>query len=147
MCNLYKRSGIFWIVCVGCLAGLLGCSTATEQDPSDLGVRDTLHLGVPPAGAIALLEEVAKDNGWVLLGAGDQLDVHGDPRGKYFRLQVDKTIGGKKLISGVFFAEPAGSYTVLNRAGNEEMGFPLALVEPMVAAMEPHDAPADVPPE
>ena len=122
-----------------CLASLTGCGTVKSLVPgvgkdksaaADSGER--LHLSVLPEEAVAILREVAPQNGWQVVSTGDQFDMQG-PRGKYFRLETDRFIGGRKSVSGVFFSEPSGTYVIV---GKQDTGLPEALAAPLTAAVE-----------
>ena len=121
------------------LASLCGCGTVKSLVPgagkdkstaADVGER--LHLNVTPEEAVAILREVAPQNGWQVISSGDQFDLEG-PRGKYFRLETEKFIGGRKSVSGVFFSEPTGTYVVV---GKKDIGLPEALAAPLTAAVD-----------
>ena len=93
-----------------------------------------VHLRVPPEQAVRILDEVAAQNGWSIVSVGDQYDMQGQ-RGKYFRMETSRFIGGRKEMSGVFFAEPEGSYVVV---GKTDAGLPEEIVEPFLAAVNTH---------
>jgi hypothetical protein len=121
-----------------CIASCIGCSTVKsvvpgmKSDSPGLAVGDKLHLKVSPEEAITILSEVAPQNGWKVASTGDQFDLQG-LRGKYFRLETQRFIGGAKDMSGVFFSEPSGSYVVV---GKSNTGLPQDLAEPFLAAIE-----------
>ncbi|HEV8715954.1 MAG TPA: hypothetical protein VGX03_24395 [Candidatus Binatia bacterium] len=121
------------------LVHLTGCSTVKSvipgmgsDSPSGAAVGEKLHFKITPEEAIAILQEVAPQNGWKVASTGDQFDLQG-LRGKYFRLETEKFLGGKKDMSGVFFSEPSGSYVVV---GKSNMGLPQELTGPFLAAVE-----------
>ena len=93
-----------------------------------------VHLSVPPEQAVRILDEVAAQNGWSIVSVGDQYDMQGQ-RGKYFRMETTRFIGGRKEMSGVFFTEPEGSYVVV---GKNDAGLPEEIVEPFLAAVKTH---------
>jgi len=93
-----------------------------------------VHLKVPPEQAVRILDEVAAQNGWSIVSVGDQYDMQGQ-RGKYFRMETSRFIGGRKEMSGVFFAEPEGSYVIV---GKNDAGLPEEIVEPFLAAVNTH---------
>jgi hypothetical protein len=103
-----------------------------SDSPSGAAVGEKLHFKITPEEAIAILQEVAPQNGWKVASTGDQFDLQG-LRGKYFRLETEKFLGGKKDMSGVFFSEPSGSYVVV---GKSNMGLPQELTGPFLAAVE-----------
>lgn len=96
----------------------------------EIGAGEKIHLKVPPEQALKILDDVATQHGWAIVSVGDQYDMQG-LRGKYYRLETTRFIGGRKQMSGVFFAEPAGCFTVV---GKTESGLPPDLVEPFLAA-------------
>ena len=134
-----RVAACFFVLFFACLTHLTGCSTVKSLVPgmgkdksaaADSGER--LHLSVPPEEAVAILREVAPQNGWQVVSTGDQFDLQGS-RGKYFRLETDRFIGGKKSVSGVFFSEPSGTYVIV---GKQDTGLPEALAAPLTAAVE-----------
>jgi hypothetical protein len=92
---------------------------------------EKMHLKVPPEQAVRILDEVAAQHGWSIVSVGDQFDMQGQ-RGKYFRLETTRFIGGRKEMSGVFFNEPEGSYVII---GKYDSGLPEELVQPFLAAV------------
>ena len=90
-----------------------------------------LHLKVAPEQAIRILDEVAAQNGWSIASVGDQYDMQGQ-RGKYFRIETNRFIGGVKEMSGVFFSEAEGCFVVI---GKTESGLPEELVQPFLSAV------------
>ncbi len=133
------RSGTYSLIfSVFCLTSYIGCSTVKsvvpgmKSDSPGVAVGDKLHLKIPPEEAITILSEVAPQNGWKVASTGDQFDLQG-LRGKYFRLETQRFLGGAKEMSGVFFTEPSGSYVVV---GKSNAGLPQELAEPLLAAVE-----------
>ena len=53
-------------------------------------------------------------------------------QGMFFRLEPVAPTGEKRAVSGVFYAEPAGSYVHVS----EQNGLPESLVEPLIAAIK-----------
>ena len=92
---------------------------------------EKIHLKVPPEQALTILDEVAAQNGWSIVSVGDQYDMQGQ-RGKYYRMETTRFIGGRKEMSGVFFTEPEGCFTVV---GKTDAGLPDVLVDPFLAAV------------
>ncbi len=122
-----------------CLAHFVGCSTVKSvipgmgsDSPPGAAVGERLHFKVTPEEAIAILREVAPQNGWQVASTGDQFDLQG-LRGKYFRVETEKFLGGWKSMSGVFFSEPAGSYVIV---GKSDTGLPQELTGPFMAMVE-----------
>ena len=99
---------------------------------SEMEAGDKLQLNVSPDEAVRILDEVAAQNGWYIVSVGDQHDMQGQ-RGKYFRLETDRFIGGRKQMAGVFFSDPAGSYVMI---GKSDTGLPEDLVPAFVAAVK-----------
>lgn len=121
------------ILCL-CLPGLSGCGTVKSVVPG-LGGNESSgnrqHFPVTPEEAVTFLREVAPQHGWEVVSTGDEFDIHG-PRGKFFRLEAERTIGSKKRVSGVFYSEASGSYVTIS----DKTGLPEALVGPLVAAIK-----------
>jgi|SRR5215813_4470529 len=122
-----------------CLVHCVGCSTVKSvvpgmgsDSPPGAVAGEKLHFKVTPEEAITILREVAPQSGWQVASTGDQFDLQG-LRGKYFRLETEKFLGGWKSVSGVFFSEPAGSYVIV---GKGDTGLPEALTAPFMAAVE-----------
>jgi len=103
----------------------------TGEEPTDETYAGRQHFPVTPEEAVDFLSEVALQHGWEVVSSGDEYDVHGQ-RGKFFRVETDNLLGGKKTISGVFYAERTGTYTRVS----ENNGLPEALVEPLIAAIK-----------
>lgn len=103
-----------------------------KSESSGPGVGEKLKLQIPPDEAVKILDEVAAQNGWYLVSVGDQHDMQGR-RGKYFRLETDRFIGGRKQMAGVFFSDAAGSYVLI---GKYDTGLPQELVPAFVAAVQ-----------
>jgi hypothetical protein len=109
-----------------------------ENETSGMEAGDKLQLRVSPDEAIRILDEVAAQNGWYMVSVGDQHDMQGQ-RGKYFRLETDRFIGGRKQMAGVFFSDPAGSYVMI---GKSDTGLPEELAPAFVAAVQQHSSAA-----
>jgi hypothetical protein len=137
-------SPYFLMLWCSCLIGLGGCSKTLDETIRDLGQEKSVggqqHLPVSPEEAVTVLLEVAPQNGWEVVSTGDEFDING-PRGKYFRLEAERTIGGKKSVSGVFFSEATGSYVTIS----DKTGLPEALVEPLIAAIKARRGTSDGP--
>ena len=103
-----------------------------KSESSGPEVGEKLKLQIPPEEAIKVLDEVAAQNGWHLVSVGDQHDMQGR-RGKYFRLETDRFIGGRKQMAGVFFSDAAGSYVII---GKYDTGLPQELVPAFLAAVQ-----------
>jgi hypothetical protein len=125
------------IVLIWCGMNLISCRTVTSVIPGigddegpEAGQR--LYLNVTPEEALALLVQLAPEHGWQVASTGDQFDMTG-LRGKYFRLETEKFIGGRQEMSGVFFNDPNGTYVIIGKRGT---GLPEPLVAPLTAAVE-----------
>ncbi|MGE0823929.1 MAG: hypothetical protein AB7G75_13055 [Candidatus Binatia bacterium] len=132
------RISLFCIFCA--LSFLFACNpvkTVKSVVPglnTDTGPEagEKIHLRVAPEEAVRLLDEVAADNGWQMVSVGDQYDLQGK-RGKYFRMETTRFIGGRKEITGVFFDEPNGCYVIVLK---NESGLPEELVDPFLAKVK-----------
>jgi len=120
------------------LASLAACSTVKSVVPgmgddtsSGQAAGERLHFQVTPEEAVEILREVAAQNEWELVGTGDQFDMYG-PRGRFFRLENDRFLGGVKSVGGAFFAESTGCYAVVEKSG---AGLPAELIAPFTAAV------------
>ena len=124
-----------WLA-VGCVLLLLGCSSIPgfRSEPEDEGadVGQRLYLQASPEEALDILTALAPEHGWEVKSIGNQYDLTG-PRGKYFRLETQRLIGGASEMSGVFFSDAKGSYVLV---GKREMGLPEDLVAPLKSAVE-----------
>jgi hypothetical protein len=103
----------------------------TGEAPTDETYAGRQHFPVTPQEAIDFLLAVAPRHGWEVMSTGDEYDVY-DQRGKFFRLETNQLLGGKKAISGVFYAEKTGAYVRVS----ENSGLPEALVEPLIAEIK-----------
>ena len=127
----------FMVFCVLAVAACNPVRMATNSiGLTEKGIEagEKVHLKVPPEQAVQLLDEVAAQHGWSIVSVGDQYDMQGQ-RGKYFRLETTRFIGGRKEMSGVFFNEPNGSYVVI---GKTDAGLPEELVQPFLTAVNEH---------
>ena len=137
------RSVVFLLFFL-CLAHVVACGTVKSVIPGMGGDEvpgGKLHVKVTPEEAIKILQKVAPENGWQVVSIGDQFDMQG-LRGKYFRLETDRFLGGIKQVSGVFFSEPTGAYVAV---GNKETGLPENLVAPLTAAIDGRGGEAEGP--
>lgn len=125
---------IFTVLCLVVLTACNPVRMATNAvGLTEKGVTagEKVHLKVPPEQAVRILDEVAAQHGWSIVSVGDQFDMQGQ-RGKYFRMETTRFIGGRKEMSGVFFNEPEGSYVIV---GKNDAGLPEELVQPFLAAV------------
>jgi hypothetical protein len=131
-----------------CVTQSVGCGTVKSvipgmgsDSPPGAAAGEKLHFKVTPEEAIAILSEVAPQNGWKVASTGDQFDLQG-LRGKYFRLETEKFLGGWTSMSGIFFSEPSGSYVLV---GKHDTGLPQELTGPFLAAIEARTKAAEEP--
>ena len=103
----------------------------TGEEPTDETYAGRQHLPVTPQEAVDFLVEVAPRHGWEVVSTGDEYDAYRQ-RGKFFRLEADKPSSGKKVISGVFYAERTGTYVRVS----ENNGLPETLVDPLIAEIK-----------
>ena len=103
----------------------------TGEEPTDETYAGRQHFPVTPQEAVDFLVEVAPRHGWEVVSTGDEYDAY-RKRGKFFRLETDKPMPGKKIISGVFYEEKTGAYVRIS----ENNGLPEVLVEPLVAEIK-----------
>ncbi len=134
-----RTAAYFFFLSFLCFTHLIGCSMVKSvvpgmgsDSPPGASAGERLHFKVTPEEAIAILREVAPQNGWQVASTGDQFDLQG-LRGKYFRVETEKFLGGWKSMSGVFFSEASGSYVVV---GKHDTGLPQELTGPFLTAVE-----------
>jgi hypothetical protein len=95
-----------------------------DPDPTYTGRQ---HFPVSPDEALAVLRDVAPQQGWTVVSTGEEYDTHGQ-RGRFFRLDPPKRNSEPQTVSGVFYAEPSGSYVRIS----EHNGLPETLIEPLI---------------
>jgi hypothetical protein len=130
----------YWLaLSFSCLTSFASCGTVKSVVPgmggdssAEANAGERLHFKITPEEALAILVELAPQNGWEVVSTGDQYDLQG-PRGKYFRLETTRFIGGRSSMSGVFFSEPTGTYVIV---GKRDAGLPQDLAAPLIAAIE-----------
>ena len=143
---------LVWTVSLSFL-GLVSCgsvkSTVSSMSAIIPGVEpkkeerikagEKLNLKVPPQVALMLFQEVATENGWEVSSRGDQRNINGEVTGKFFRVETVQFVGGRRIMSGVFFKEKdddEASHVTMGKPGPEAAyGIPTALVRPMLAAV------------
>jgi len=86
---------------------------------------------VSPDEALAFLRDVAPHQGWAVVSTGEEYDTYGQ-RGTFFRLAPIRGSGGPQTVSGVFYAEPSGSYVRIS----EQNGLPEPLIEPLITEIK-----------
>ncbi len=98
-----------------------------------------LNLNVSPQMALMLFRDVAKENGWEVSAMGDQRNINGEVAGKFFRVETVQFVGGRRIMSGVFFKEKdddEASYVAIGKPGPEAAyGIPTALAKPLLVAI------------
>jgi hypothetical protein len=135
----FRTATSLFILSFLCFTHCAGCSTVKSvipgmgsDSPPGAAAGEKLHLKITPEEAVAILSEVAPQNGWQVASTGDQFDLQG-LRGKYFRVETEKFLGGWKSMSGVFFSEASGSYVMV---GKHDTGLPQELTGPFLTAVE-----------
>jgi hypothetical protein len=142
-CRTYNSSTVLLSSLRLCLTTWLflsaGCSSVpssvaalvTGEAPTDRTYAGRQHLPVTPEEALECLSDVAPQQGWAVVSTGEEYDTRGQ-RGTFFRLATTALSGGKQTVSGVFYAEPSGSYVRIS----EQNGLPETLVEPLIAEIK-----------
>src|SRR5262245_3016548 len=125
---------VFFVLAVAACNPVRMATNSIGLTEKGIEAGEKVHLKVPPEQAVRILDEVAAEHGWSIVSVGDQYDMQGQ-RGKYFRMETSRFIGGRKEMSGVFFTEPEGSYVVV---GKTDAGLPEEIVEPFLAAVKTH---------
>ena len=143
---------IVWTVSLSFL-GLVSCgsvkSTVSSVSSIIPGVEpkkeerikagEKLNLNVPPQVALMLFQDVATENGWEVSARGDQRNINGEVTGKFFRVETIQFVGGRRIMSGVFFKEKEddeASHVTMGKPGPEAAyGIPTALAKPLLAAV------------
>ncbi|MCY4389954.1 MAG: hypothetical protein OXC18_22895 [Desulfurellaceae bacterium] len=146
------RRGVVWAVSLS-LFSLASCgsvqSTVSSMSTIIPGVEpkkeerikagEKLNLKVPPQVALMLFQDVATENGWEVSARGDQRNINGEVTGKFFRVETIQFVGGRRIMSGVFFKEKdddEASYVIMGKPGPEAAyGIPTALARSMLAAV------------
>ena len=103
----------------------------TGKTPTDATYAGRQHFPVTPHEAVACLITIAPREGWEVISTGEEYSTHG-VEGAFFRVEPLKPSGDKKTLSGVFYAEPSGSYVHVS----EQNGLPEPLVEPLIAEIK-----------
>lgn len=106
-------------------------SLVTDETPTDQTYAGRQHLPVTPDEAVECLSDVAPQQGWEVVSTGEEYGTQGE-RGKFFRLAPTTLSGGQHSMSGVFYAEPSGSYVRIS----EQNGLPETLVEPLITEIK-----------
>ncbi len=144
---------VVWTVSLSVLS-LVGCGSVKSTvssvsaiipgvDPPKKEERikagEKLNLNVPPQVALMLLQGVAQENGWEVSAMGDQRNINGAVTGKFFRVETVQFVGGRRIMSGVFFKEKddgEASYVTMGKPGPEAAyGIPTALARPLLSAV------------
>ncbi len=143
---------VVWIVSLSFL-GLVSCgsvkSTVSSVSTIIPGVEpkkeerikagEKLNLNVSPQMALMLFRDVAEENGWEVSALGDQRNINGEVTGKFFRVETVQFVGGRRIMSGVFFKDKdddEASYVTMGKPGPEAAyGIPTALARPLLASI------------
>ena len=108
---------------------------------------EKLNLNVSPQMALMLFRDVAEENGWEVSAMGDQRNINGEVTGKFFRVETIQFVGGRRIMSGVFFKEKdddEASYVTMGKPGPEAAyGIPTALARPLLASIAEWTGEAD----
>jgi hypothetical protein len=102
----------------------------TGEAPIDSTYAGRQHFPVSPDQALEALRDVAPQQGWEVVSTGGEYDTKGQ-RGTFFRLATTSD-GEPQTVSGVFYAEPSGSYVRIS----QNNGLPEVLVEPLIAEIK-----------
>lgn len=138
--------GLSLLVAAGCGSVRSVTSTVTSIVPGvekpagdKLKVGEKLQLKVSPEVALMLFRSVAEENGWEVKSVGDQRNIEGAVTGKFFRIETVQFVGGKRVMTGVFFNDKDdedASHVTLGKPGSEDMyGLPIALADKMRASV------------
>ena len=151
---------VIWIVSLSFL-GLVSCgsvkSTVSSVSTIIPGVEpkkeerikagEKLDLNVSPQMALMLFRDVATENGWEVSAMGDQRNINGEVTGKFFRVETIQFVGGRRIMSGVFFKDKEddeASYVTMGKPGPEAAyGIPTALARPLLASIAEWTGEAD----
>ncbi|MGE0682112.1 MAG: hypothetical protein AB7P69_14595 [Candidatus Binatia bacterium] len=135
--GVLEKTVMYWLfIAASCFLVISACSSVqstvqgivTGEAPADETYAGRQHFPVTPGEAVDCLLDVAPRHGWKVVSTGDEYDVYGQ-RGKFFRIETDQLLGGKKTVSGIFYAEKTGAYVRVS----ENNGLPETLVEPLIA--------------
>lgn len=139
-----SRASFLWkfmlVLCLSTSALGLGCSElqssveslVTGEPPPDETYAGRQHFPVTPEEALACLITVAPQQGWEVVSSGHEYGMRGVP-GTFFRLASSTPSGDPpSTVSGVFYAEPSGSYVRVSLNN----GLPEPLVEPLIAEIK-----------
>ena len=138
--------GLSLLVAAGCGSVRSVTSTVTsivpgveKQAGDKLKVGEKLELKVSPEVALMLFRSVAEENGWEVKSVGDQRNIEGAVTGKFFRIETVQFVGGRRVMTGVFFSDKTDedvSHVMLGKPGSEDMyGLPIALADKMRASV------------
>jgi hypothetical protein len=124
---------------IGFLSLSMSCSSVqssveaivTGDPPTDPTYAGRQHFPVTPREAVACLIDIAPHEGWEVVSTGEEYSTQGI-QGTFFRLEPVKLTSERRTLSGVFYAEPSGSYVRVS----EQNGLPESLVEPLIAEMK-----------
>ena len=130
-CFLFVGITVWLSLSAGCSSSLqesvVALATGEEPADADPTYAGRQHFPVSPDEALTALRDVAPQQGWTVVSTGEEYDTHGQ-RGRFFRLALPKRGSEPQTISGVFYAEPSGSYVRVS----EHNGLPETLIEPLI---------------
>jgi hypothetical protein len=106
----------------------------TGEPPTDPTYAGRQHFPVTPYEAVQYLIDIAPNEGWQVISAGDEYGTQG-MQGVFFRLEPVKPTNKKRALSGIFYAEPSGSYVRVS----EQNGLPESLVGPLIAEIKKNE--------
>ena len=130
---------LLFAVLMGSLSLSTGCPSVqssveaivTGEPPTDPTYAGRQHFPVTPREAVQYLIDIAPHEGWQVISTGEEYSTQGI-QGIFFRLELVKPTTEKRALSGIFYAEPSGSYVRVS----EQNGLPESLVEPLIAAIK-----------
>ena len=144
---------VVWAVSLSFL-GLVSCGSVkstvssvstiipgVEQKEKEERIKagEKLNLNVSPQMALMLFRDVAEENGWEVSAMGDQRNINGEVTGKFFRVETVQFVGGRRIMSGVFFKDKdddEASYVTMGKPGPEAAyGIPTPLARPLLASI------------
>jgi hypothetical protein len=141
--SAYSCPSLVWqslcVFLLGCLSLSTSCSSVqssveaivTGEPPTDETYAGLQHFPVTPHEAVACLITITPHEGWEVVSTGEEYSTRG-AHGAFFRLEPLDPSSDKKALSGVFYAEPSGSYVRVS----EQNGLPEPLVEPLITEIK-----------
>jgi len=128
-----------WVLLMVSLSLSTSCSSVqssieeimTGEPPADKTYAGRQHFPVTPTEAVECLIAIAPKEGWQVVSTGEEYSTQGI-QGRFFRIERIESISNKPALSGVFYAEPSGSFVHVS----EQNGLPESLVEPLIAEIK-----------